>query len=387
MTALSEKHGAYNLAQGLMWLPPDPHLLEEARSAFTDHTLHQYSSPAGVPALRTAIAMLSEKFFETPYDPDREITITAGATEAIFSAIQALTLPGDEALFIEPAYDSYLPAFQSGNVQARAVPMEISEKGARLDWEAVAASLSEKTRILLLNFPHNPTGRALHLEDVHILETLVARYPRLYLVVDEAYEYMYWHPDPSQATPLPPLSVRQSPILREKSVIIGSLGKILGTTGWRLGYIAAPAELTARIRAVHQFITFCAPTPLQIAAAKYLHSNPNRVFFFHDTLLARRKLFVELLRTYTSLKILPPEGGYFVLIRPTENQLPDIQLAEHLTREAKVASIPLSPFYGDGTDPGWLRLCFARSVDMLKNAAQRLGEVYPADQPTDHLTE
>lgn len=387
MTALSNKYGAYNLAQGLMWLPPDPCLMEEAQRAFSDHTLHQYSLPAGVYELRAIIAHLSERFFGTAYDPDREITVTAGATEALFAAIQALTLPGDRALFIEPAYDSYLPAFEMGGVQAEPIPIEITPQGAYLDWNAVEARLEKGVRLLLLNFPHNPTGRVLHPEDIRTLEELLGRYPTLHIIVDEAYEFMYWHPDPFEATLLPPRSVRQSPLLRERSVIIGSLGKILGTTGWRLGYIAAPAKLTAQIRAVHQFITFCAPTPLQVAAARYLEGNPDRVLFFHEGLLERRKLFTELLRSHTNLPLLPPEGGYFILIRPPDNGLTDLHLAEYLTQAAKVATIPLSPFYHDGRNTGWLRLCFARPVEMLKQAALQLGAMYPAAQSIGHQPE
>lgn len=387
MTALAQRHGALNLAQGLMWLPPDPTLLEVAAEVFSDFTPHQYTLPAGSPSLREVLAHLSERFFGTPYDPAAEVTITAGATEAIFAAVQALTQPGDEAVFIEPAYDSYLPAFQIGGIQAHPVALTITPEGISLDWEAVAAAITSRTRLLLLNFPHNPTGRVLHPEDIVFLEGLLTQYPFLHIIVDEAYEYMYWLPDPEEEQATAPRSVRQSPFLRSRSVIIGSLGKVLGVTGWRLGYVLAPPALSHRIRTVHQFITFCAPSPLQEVAARYLGAHPDRVFYFHQALLARRRQLVSLLRAHTGLTVLPPEGGYFVLVRPPNSTLPDTILAEELTRLAKVATIPLSPFYRDGTDPGWLRLCFARPVEMLMEAARQLSQVYPAALSSAHPNE
>lgn len=387
MTSLANQEGALNLAQGLMWLPPDPALLEEAARAFSDPTLHQYSLPAGILDLREVIAGLSERFFGATYDPASEVTITAGATEALFAAVQALTQPGDEAVFIEPAYDSYLPAFQIGSVRPYAVKLQITSTGIHLPWEEVEKRLSPKTRLLLLNFPHNPTGRTLHEEDLKALEHIVELYPQLTLIVDEAYEYMQWHPNSDVTESLPPLSVRQSPLLRERSIIVGSLGKIVGATGWRLGYVLAPAPLSKALRAVHQFITFCAATPLQFTLARYLGASPDKVLYFHAALLERRKIFIRHLRTFTHLEVLPPEGGYFVLVRPPSTNLPDTTLAEELTRKAKVASIPLSPFYGDGINTGWLRLCFARPTEMLIQAAQQLGRVYPAGLPSAHLTE
>lgn len=384
MTALAQQHGALNLAQGLMWLPPDPELLETAARVFSDPATHQYTSPAGLPSLREVLAQLSGQFSGAPYDPVEEITITAGATEALFAAVQALTQPGDEAVFIEPAYDSYLPAFQTGGVQARAVALTIAPEGISLDREAVAAAITPRTRLLLLNFPHNPTGRVLHPEDIAFLEGLLERYLQLHLIVDEAYEYMCWAPDPAVEEFIPPRSVRQSPLLRDRSVIIGSLGKVLGVTGWRLGYVLAPPALSRQIRAMHQFITFCAPSPLQEVAAQYLGTQPERVFYFHKALLERRRRFVSLLREHTDLELLPPEGGYFVLVRPPVPFPSDAALAEYLTRTVKVAAIPLSPFYGDGTDPGWLRLCFARPMEMLIEAARRLGQVYPAGLSSAH---
>jgi len=387
MTALARRHDALNLAQGLMWLPPDPALLEIAKEVFSDSTLHQYSAPSGVPELRAVVSKLSERFFGVSYDPETEVTITAGATEAIFAAVQALTKPGDEAVFIEPAYDSYLPAFQIGGIHAHAVKLSIQPEGISMPWAELFEVLSPRTRLLLLNFPHNPTGRVLHPEDVSVLEGLLTRYPDLYLIVDEAYEYMYWAPDPMEVRAIPPRSVRQSSLLRERSLIIGSLGKVLGATGWRIGYVLAPADLTERLRAIHQFITFCAPTPLQVVAARYLGEKPERVLYFHQALLERRRAFVELLRAHTNLAVIAPEGGYFVLVRPLEKTLSDQALAEYLTCEARVAAIPLSPFYGDGTDPGWLRLCFARPMEMLTAAAQSLGRVYPAALPSAHPNE
>lgn len=386
MTALAQKHGALNLAQGLMWLDPDPALLQIAGQLSQEPTAQQYTSPAGDLSLRQTVAQLSSAYFQTPYDPENEITITTGATEGLFAAILALTQPGDSALFVEPAYDSYFPAFALGGVKATSIPIPLHPEGIAFPWEAVEARLSPAVRLLLLNFPHNPTGLCLDAEGLTRLEDWALRFPNLLFVVDEAYELMTWHPDPERMESLPPLSVRQSPILRERSVVVGSLGKMVGATGWRLGYVAAPPPLTEAIRSVHQFITFCAASPLQRSVAAYLGSGVERALYFHAALLERRRFFLAALRTETSLQVLSPAGGYFVLIR-VPLTLPDIPLAEYLTREVGVAPIPLSPFYQKGTDPGWLRLCFARPLDMLKEAVERLSRAFPPEgQSNAHLS-
>lgn len=384
MTALAQQYDALNLAQGLMWMEPDPALLEEAARQMRDASLHQYTAPEGHLGLRRVIAQLSAHFFAVEYDPKREVLITAGATEALFAAIIALAQPGKKVVFLEPAYDSYLPAIQLSGAVPVPIALSITPEGVQLPWEALETQVDETTALLLLNFPHNPTGYALQSKDLSRLEALVEKHPQLRLVVDEAYELMTWHPDPSREEAVPPLSVRKSPLLRHCSVIVGSLGKMVGATGWRLGYVAAPAELAEAVRAVHQYVVFCAPAPLQAVVANYLGAALERATYFHAGLLRRRRLFVEALRTQTSLTVLPPAGSYFVLVR-SEAKERDERVAERLTREIGVATIPLSPFYADRRDPQWLRLCFARPEEMLEEAVRRLARAFPpAGQPIGH---
>ncbi len=377
MTALAQAHRALNLAQGLMWLEPDPRLLELASAQVGQPgNHHQYSFPAGYPPLQEQVAALSERFFGVCYDPSSEITITVGATEGLFAAILALTTPGGEAVFVEPAYDSYLPAFRMAGLQARPVSIPLKLPWA-FPWDHLEAVLSSATQLLLLNFPHNPTGLCLRQADLVRLEAIAERFPELFIVVDEAYELMTWHPDWRQEEAVRPVSVRQSPLLRERAVVVGSLGKMVGATGWRLGYVAAPPALTAAIRAVHQFIPFCAPTPLQAVVAAYLSQDLERALYFHRPLLARRRFFLERLVQSTSLEVLPPEGGYFVLVRPPGVTQGDVELAEALTREVGVAAIPLGPFYSSEEGEGWLRLCFARPIELLEEACERLSRAFP----------
>lgn len=387
MTALAQRYEALNLAQGLMWMEPDPALLEWAARQMREPTAHQYTAPEGHLGLRKVLAQLNEHFFGLAYDPVREITITAGATEALFVAVAALTLPGQKVLFLEPAYDSYLPAIQLAGAVPVPIPLSLQPEGVQLPWAAIEAQVEEGAALLLLNFPHNPTGYTLQPGDLERLEALVDRHPQLHLVVDEAYELMTWHPDPTQEVPVSPVSVRKSPLLRRRSVVVGSLGKMVGATGWRLGYAAAPASLTEALRAVHQYVVFCAATPLQAVVAGYLGESLDRAMYFHAGLLRRRRLLVEALRTQTSLTVLPPTGSYFVLVHAGGKE-PDEVLAERLTREVGVATIPLSPFYADRQDSGWLRLCLARPEGMLEEAVRRLARAFPpAAQPTAHPSE
>jgi len=368
MTALAQAHHAINLAQGLMELPPDPALLQELAHQ-ASLPIHQYTSPIGIPLLREVVAHLSQHYFGVSYDPATEVTITTGATEAIYAGIAALTIPGDGVVFLEPAYDSYLPAIQMAG--ARPVPLRLEEPTFTIPWEKLDKAFQQGARLCLLNFPHNPTGRCLHDEDLQAFRTLSERYPEVNFIIDEAYELMVWDADR-------PVSFRQDPLLRERSVIIGSLGKLLGMTGWRLGYTLAPESLTTSIRTVRQFITFCAPSVLQATAAAYLSENIERATYFHPALLERRQLCQELLAEYTSFSGLSCEGSYFFILPIRQHtQEKDVVFAEYLTRTYGVATIPLSPFYHDGYDPGYLRLCFARPVEALREGIRRLGRAFP----------
>jgi methionine aminotransferase len=377
MTALARACNAINLAQGLMELSPDPALLQELSHQAVG-PVHQYTLPAGLPALREVVSYLSQHYFGTPYDPETEVTITVGATEAIYTAIAALSEPGDPIVFLEPAYDSYLPAIQMAN--ARPIPLRLREPTFSLPWEELDAAFRRGARLCLLNFPHNPTGRRLYPDDLLNFRQLAERHPQVIFIIDEAYELMVWEPD--EPLPARPLSLRQDPLLRERSILIGSLGKLLGMTGWRLGYTLAPPPLTTPIRTVRQFISFCAPSPLQTTAAAYLQTHIDRATYFHPTLLQRRQLTKTLLAQYTAFPPLTCEGSYFFLlpIRDYTDER-DAVLAERLTQAYGVATIPLSPFYHDGYDPGYLRLCFARPEEVLTEGIRRLGQAFPPKAP------
>lgn len=368
MTALARAYNAINLAQGLMELPPDPTLLEETQRVFSEPEGHQYTLPMGLWELREVLARLSSHYYGVSYDPETEITISVGATEGIYAAVLALTKPGDKVVYLEPAYDSYLPAIELA--EAKPVPLRLEEPNFTIPWERLEAAFAAGARLCLLNFPHNPTGRVLRTADLLALERLSEQYPHVRFVVDEAYELMTWHPTTPQ--PALPLSLRKSPLLRQHSVIVGSLGKLLGMTGWRLGYLLAPAALMTAIRSVRQFISFCAPSSLQRAAANYLGKDLSRARYFDTLLLERRAFFRRLLPE--AIPLLPCEGAYFYLLpyRPFFEEASDVALAKRLTIEAGVALIPLSPFYHDGYDPGYLRICFARSAEVLRVGAERL---------------
>ncbi len=382
MTALAQAHKAINLAQGLMELPPDPLLLEVLVRESTSST-HQYTLPAGLLALREVVSALSHHYFSVSYDPETEVTITVGATEALYTAISALTEPGDVVVFLEPAYDSYLPAIQMAG--AHPVPLRLEEPTFAIPWEKLHSAFQRGARLCLLNFPHNPTGRRLHPEDLLALRTLAERYPDVLFVLDEAYELMVWQANSPFAAQ--PLSPRQDPFLRSRAVVVGSLGKLLGMTGWRLGYTLAPKSLTTRIRTVRQYISFCAPSLLQATTAAYLQEDLTRATYFHNTLLERRQITQNLLAEYTCFTNLDCEGSYFFLLPiHAHTRADDIAFAEYLTRVYGVATIPLSPFYHDGYDPRYLRLCFARPVEILTEGIRRLGEAFPPEGPPNgHL--
>ncbi len=373
MTALAQAHQAINLAQGLMELPADPDLLQElTEQSFA--SVHQYTLPIGLPFLREVVARLARYYFGAAYDPATEVTITAGATEAIYAAIAALTEPGDGVVFLEPAYDSYLPAIQMAG--ARPIPLRLEEPTFAIPWEKLQEALRQGARLCLLNFPHNPTGRCLSSEDLQAFQALAERYPQVTFIVDEAYELMAWAPD--KPLPAKPLSFRQNPLLRERTVIVGSLGKLLGMTGWRLGYTLAPPPLTTAIRTVRQFITFCAPSVLQATAAAYFSKNIERATYFHTALLERRQVCQSLLAEYTPFTDVRCEGSYFFLLPIRDyTEEKDVAFAEYLTQAYGVATVPLSPFYHDGYDPGYLRLCFARPVEVLREGIRRLGRAFP----------
>jgi methionine aminotransferase len=364
MSALAARHGAINLGQGFPDFNCDPRLqtlLAEAVAA--GH--NQYAPMAGVPALRQALADKHARLYGHGYDAETEITITAGATQAIMTAVLALVRPGDDVVVLEPVYDSYIPSITLAGGTAVAVPLDHA-RGYAPDWQRVRAAITDRTRLVMLNFPHNPTGRCLRETDLRALEAIVADTGVL-LLSDEVYEHIVFDGQPH-------LSLARSPLLAAHTVVISSAGKTFHTTGWKVGYALAPARITAELRKVHQFMTFSVNTPAQHALAAYL-ADPAPYLSLPAFYQAKRDRFCAALAG-TRLRLLPCDGTYFVLADyALLADEPDTAFAERLIREAGVASIPVSVFYERSarpTDVRIVRFCFAKRDETLDAAAARL---------------
>jgi len=364
MSQLAAQHGAVNLGQGFPDWDCAPALKALVAEAI-DAGHNQYAPMAGVPALRTRLAAMQQGLYGHTYDADREITITAGATQAIMTAILALVRPGDEVIVFEPVYDSYEPSI----VLAGGTPVPVvleAATGYRIDWAAVRARLSPRTRMIVLNFPHNPTGVTLRADDLVELEALVACHDLL-LLSDEVYEHIVFDGRPH-------LSLARSPRLARRTLVVSSFGKTLHATGWKIGYCCAPAPLTAEFRKVHQFMVFAVNTPLQHALARYLE-DPAPYLGLSAFYQAKRDRFVAGLAA-TRLRPLPCAGTYFVLADyAAVSDEPDRLFAERLVREHGVAAIPISAFC---TKPGperLIRFCFAKGESTLQRALDRLAHL------------
>ena len=367
MSALAIEHDAVNLGQGFPDFDCDPrlqHLFTQAMAA--GH--NQYAPMPGVPALRQVLAVKHARLYGHAYDPDTEITVTAGATQAIMAAVLALVRTGDEVIVLEPVYDSYIPSITLAGGKAIGIPLDHARAYAP-DWDRVRAAITPRTRLLMLNFPHNPTGRCLSDDDLRALERIVAATGVL-LLSDEVYEHIVFDGQPYR-------SLATSPLLAAHTVVISSVGKTFHTTGWKIGYALAPAALTAEIRKVHQFMTFAVNTPGQHAVAAYLRDAApyESLPAFYQ---AKRDLFCAGLAR-TRFKLLPCQGTYFVLADyGAIADEPDAEFAQRLIREAGVASIPVSVFYERSDRPAdrrVVRFCFAKRDETLRTALQRLQQV------------
>jgi methionine aminotransferase len=364
MSALAVRHGAVNLGQGFPDFDCDPGLqalLAEAVAA--GH--NQYAPMAGVQALRQAVADKNARLYGRAYDAEAEITITAGATQAIMTAVLAVVRPGDEVIVLEPTYDSYVPSI----VLAGGVPVYVAldhRRGYAPDWDRVRAAVTPRTRLLMLNFPHNPSGRCLGSADLDALET-IARDTDMLLLSDEVYEHIVFDGKPHQ-------SLARSPMLAERTFVISSFGKTLHTTGWKIGTCCAPAPLTAELRKVHQFMVFAVNTPAQHAIARFLEQPAH-----YETLpafyQAKRDLFVAGLQ-HTRLRPLPCAGTYFVLADYSAvADEPEADFAQRLVRHHGVAAIPIAGLYAQPFDNRIIRFCFAKKDETLHAALARLQKV------------
>ena len=362
MSALAAEHGAVNLGQGFPDFDCDPALVDAVAAAMrAGH--NQYPPMAGVPALRRAVADKLERLYGRRYDADAEITVTAGATQAIFAALLAIVRTGDEVIVVEPVYDSYIPNIELAGGVAVRVPMTAD---FRVDWDRVEASVTARTRAIMVNTPHNPSGRTLGDDDLRRLEAIAVGHG-LFVIADEVYEHMVFDGAPHR-------SACRYPRLAARSFVISSFGKTYHVTGWKVAYCAAPAELSAELRKVHQFMVFTVNTPAQHGLAAYM-ADPGPYLGLAAFYQRKRDLFREGLAR-TRLRLLPCEGTYFQLVDYTAvSALPEAEFSKWLTAEIGVAAIPLSAFFSEPVERGIVRFCFAKQDATLRLALERLARL------------
>lgn len=363
MSALAAQVGAINLSQGFPDFECSPQLTELVNQAMKDG-YNQYAPMAGNKALRDEISLKVQKLHGATYKSDTEITITAGATQGIFTTICAVIQPNDEVIVFEPAYDSYAPAIKLMGGIVKSLELEPAND-YRIDWDMVKKLITNRTRLIILNSPHNPTATILHSEDIEQLSAIV-RNQDILVLSDEVYEHLIYDGEVHH-------SMARYPELKERSFIIASFGKLFHATGWKVGYCLAPELLMSEFRKVHQYLVFSVNSPMQHAIAQYLKDEDTYLSlpaFFQQKRDHFRKGLAE-----TKFELLPCYGSYFQLVKYSHlNQYPDTEFAMRLTREAGVACIPTSAFYTRGTDHKVLRFCFAKRQETLDDAVNRLLE-------------
>jgi len=361
MSELAREEGALNLSQGFPDFDGPAELLERVQHYLT-HGHNQYAPMMGVPSLRAATAGKVRDLYGCVVDPDTEVTVTSGATEALFCAIAAVVNPGDEVIVFDPAYDSYEPVVTLQGGVTRHVPMH--PPGYKVDWDRVADLVTDRTRMIISNTPHNPTGTTWDEDDIEALRSIVAGRD-IYLLADEVYEHMVF--DGREH-----VSLCRYPDLFARSFVVSSYGKTYHTTGWKIGYCVAPAPLSAEFRRIHQFVTFTSITPVQLGLADFLSAHPEHHLQLADFYQAKRDLFCDLLAD-SRFSLTRSAGTYFQLLDYSEySNEPDTDLAVRLTQEAKVASIPVSVFYEQDPQHHVLRFCFAKDDDTLRKGAEIL---------------
>ena len=361
MSRRARELGALNLGQGFPDYDIDPRITELTAQAMNDG-LNQYAPMEGVMDLRVEIASKLDQCYGVGVDPETEVTITVGGTEALYCAIQAVVGPGDEAIVFDPAYDSYDPAVRLAG--GRCIHIPLMPPGFRYDWERVRATLTDRTRLIVINTPHNPACTAATPDDLDELAEII-RDRNIFVLSDEVYEHVTYDG-------LEHVSVLAHPELRERSFAVFSFGKTLHATGLRVGYSVAPRELTRELRKVHQFNTFSITHPMQAAVAQYLAEKPESWQQLSQFFQAKRDRVIAALDG-TGFVTPPAQGTYFQLVEYSAfSNAPDVQFAERLLTEAGVATIPLSPFYKDPPRLTMLRLCMAKKDQTLDDAIARL---------------
>jgi methionine transaminase len=362
MSALAAEKGAVNLGQGFPDFDCDPALVDAVTAAMKAG-FNQYPPMTGVPALRQAIAGKIGRLYSHDYDANTEITVTAGATQGILTSILSCVHPGDEVIVIEPVYDSYVPAIELAGGVPVFVQMEVSAEGYTVPWNKLAAAVTERTRAIMINSPHNPTGSILRLADLDALADIV-RGTRILVISDEVYEHMVYDG-------LRHESVCRHPELAARAFVISSFGKTYHVTGWKIGYVAAPAPLMAEFRKVHQFNVFTVNTPVQHGVAQYMQ-NPAPYLELAAFYQHKRDLFREGLAG-SRFRLLPSDGTYFQCVDYTAiSSVTEAEFATWLTAEIGVAAIPVSAFYSQPRESGIVRFCFAKKDETLHTALQKL---------------
>lgn len=363
MSGLAREHNAINLSQGFPDFPISEELIKLVNQNMVKGN-NQYAPMPGVLTLRERISEMFLDRYKVEYHPEKEISITAGATQALFSAIEAFVRPGDEVIVFEPAYDSYAPAvkLQGGMVKYAS----LKQPDYTIDWDTLPALISGSTRMIIINSPHNPTGSVIKSADLKKLETLI-RNRDIIVLSDEVYEHLIFDN-------LKHESVCKYPSLARQSIIVGSFGKTFHATGWKCGFVLAPPNLTAEFRKVHQFIVFAVNTPVQHAIAEFLADKENYIHLssFYQK---KRDLFINLVKK-SRFKALPAKGTYFQLLSYADiSDEKETDFAIRLTKEFGIASVPVSPFYHNGTDNKMLRFCFAKTTETLEKAAEILCKI------------
>jgi methionine aminotransferase len=375
MSTLAAEHQAINLGQGFPDFQCDPALINAVNQAMVSGH-NQYPPMPGVLELRKTIANKIDRLYGKSYDPATEITITAGATQAIFTVILSCVSPGDEVIVIEPAFDCYLPAITLAGGKAISVSLDVQRnsdcivEAYAIPWNALAKTITPKTRLLLINSPHNPTGMVWQRSDLDRLADLLSD-TKVLVCSDEVYEHMVF--DGQQHH-----SASSHPALAARSFVVSSFGKTFHVTGWKIGYVAAPATLSAEFRKVHQFNVFSVNAPMQVGIAHYLFDPAHYLGLsaFYQT----KRDFFRAGFSGTRFKLLPAPGSYFQCVDYSALGIPQSELSEAefcrwLTCEVGVAAIPVSAFYGAGTDSKVIRFCFAKEEKTLETALKHLRTV------------
>lgn len=363
MSKMANDYNAINLSQGFPDFNCSNNLIELVNH-YMMKGFNQYAPMAGIPELRKEISLKIKRDYGYVYDSEKEITITAGATQGLYTAFSTIIEQGDEVIIFEPAYDSYIPAILVNG--GKPISIKLNSSDFSIPWDKVESAINDNTKCIVINSPHNPTGSILSKEDIFQLEKIVKN-KNIFLISDEVYEHIIFDKNKHYSFAI-------SEILAKRSFIISSFGKTFHTTGWKIGYCCAPKILTQEFRKLHQFIVFAVNTPIQLAIAEFLKDERN-IYTLPIFYQKKRDLFASLLNN-SRFSLKKCDGTYFQLLDYSQiSDQNDIDFSEYLTKEIGVAVIPLSPFYKNGSSDKLIRVCFAKSDDVLMKASEKLNGI------------